>query len=400
MQASLALLLLVSCSASNSGPGTSGEDDGLPDDTATGAGITWRFDAARTGWSRDAAGPEDIASMYREWSYDIEQAIGIDGRDAMDGDLVVAEGLAFLTHELEQDSGDAIWTVHAVDVADGSNRWLTELRYAAGTPAWWGGLLFVSGDDELVALDAVDGAVRWRLAGDFEGSEPAVVDSRLWIPDGEHLLALDPADGATLLSIPADSRGAWYEAPAISEGMVLWCGGEGKELRAYSALDGSLRWTAADGPNRCPVTVSEERVISVVGDRLAAFDLYTGEVAWTASPDVLAEAPTVAADDTAVYLAVDNGVTAVNLQDGEVRWTWTDDESGLAFGTMGIVWSDYAIWPVDTGGNEEIYVFAKETGEFLGRWDSGHPGYLGTPWVLDGRLVVLNGYSGEIYSLY
>lgn len=145
-------------------------------------------------------------------------------------------------------------------------------------------------------------------------------------------------------------------APTVADGTVYT-----PHLRAVDADDGTVRWRYETSPWHAPV-VADGRVYTGGGDDdppLVALDAKTGQVAWSAlSPDVgsLSTAPTFNHDRRLVYVGVQDTIYGIEVDSGDVRWTYD------VFGEVHAVASYARVGVVAVTESGEVYAFG-ESGE-------------------------------------
>ena len=234
--------------------------------------------------------------------------------------------------------------------------------HVQGAPVVAGGRVFVpvsdlaaGTDGGVAAFDAVTGDLVWqRRVGAAVRNAPAVEDGVVVFAalDGS-VNAVDAVTGeerwtAALAPWAAPSSRSLYAAPVISDG-VVYAGG-GRELAALDLHSGEVLWTAS--PIAPGVGELESHASPALADGLLvtafdrghegvmAFAAATGELVWQTAPEVaqgIQGSPAIAG--TAVYVVNERTeVRALDLASGRTLWSSTLDPLGF----------DWAYWAAAT----------------------------------------------------
>jgi outer membrane protein assembly factor BamB len=210
--------------------------------------------------------------------------------------------------------------VHALTVADGTERW-TYRTDGASSPTIVDGRAYLKNQaGEVVALDASNGAEVWR-AGPFRGPTTLGVDDS-GVYFGTEL--------GTIVAIDRDTGHERWEArvadapvgnPALGGGRV-YAGVSDSAFVALDAATGRPAWRVDTGSGAMGTAVVANGIayIGMSGDAstpLRAIDAATGDVLWT-SDDPL-QSPTVA-DGTAYAGSTSGLLTALDAVTGAERW--------------------------------------------------------------------------------
>jgi outer membrane protein assembly factor BamB len=142
--------------------------------------------------------------------------------------------------------------MYALDAADGSQQWRTELNGGSGTVVAVADYLFVgtsksniTAGGSVYALDADSGDVQWRSKTAYGVSAPpTVADGTVYAASGEresagHLYALDTSDGSEQWRF--ENSIGFSSVPTVADGTVF-VGDEGSSLLAVDAADGTKQW--------------------------------------------------------------------------------------------------------------------------------------------------------------
>ena len=227
------------------------------------------------------------------------------------GDTVVAAG----------DDG----TVHAIGLADGTERWQAGFGPdPIGSIAADGNLVFVADFGGFVhALDAESGRETWTTAQPVEGpSTIAATGGRIYAGTATgSLLALDARTGERAWTTLISDLGGAVNAPGFADG-GLYASTARAGIVGVDAASGQIRWRLETTNEEMGTTVVADGTAFVGGlsnagsGRLRAVDVTTGTLRWQL--DELVQAPAIA--DGVAYATGDADLLAVDTATGEVRW--------------------------------------------------------------------------------
>ncbi|WP_247731453.1 PQQ-binding-like beta-propeller repeat protein [Halovivax limisalsi] len=291
----------------------------------------------------DGAGPTaavDVAWTFREGADDTYYEIGTPA--IVDGTVYVAEGRS-------DDEAEAATGVYALDGATGEVEWEQTFpgTNALGSTAVVDGAVVQQLGGMVVVLEADTGAERWRERRDLSNPVTVADDTVYAIEtayaDPPTLVALSLADGGERWTEPlADDGRFWPTAPAVVDGTVYQ---GGSELVALSATDGERRWTRdLDAPVVGSPTVADGDLYAPLGDgTVRAYDL-DGTPRWTQPVESAASvvgtpfvsSPAVA--EGTCYVVNAWQVSALDVQDGSIRWTTEGDADGTPLVADGVVY--------------------------------------------------------------
>jgi hypothetical protein len=237
---------------------------------------------------RHAAGSVDLV----RWRHQLTGA-GHRAPARIDGDCVIVG----VKHE-DSPSG----AVELLSRADGSRRWLAELRASVkGTPAAFAGsVIAVEVTGDVVCLDRATGRERWRVPSPdplrlFAWTEPVVAGGLIVTGDLSHLRALDAATGAP-----------------------RW---ERRDLAPYQTLVG----------HAAPVVAGDMLIVGShpVPPGMVALDLHTGATVWGPGDDTCNHpspgdtpigTPLYDTDSAALYLPIPGAIARVDSATGARAW--------------------------------------------------------------------------------
>jgi outer membrane protein assembly factor BamB len=207
--------------------------------------------------------------------------------------------------------------------------------------------IFAATDRRLFAFDGVTGATQWEqnAFGSFgvRGESLSLRDSDLVLGNGRIFVNSE----TRLFAVDATTGTAEWEYKTNSSidrllrvGNTIYLSsliGEGDRLAAIDGTSGLERWTSDADAGLVPWAGTAEFVVGpVFGEsrhpidtpiRLGAIETATGELAWTTElrTDDFFHPTVCIADDTVIHAA--GTVSALDLDDGTVRWTHELDAS-------------------------------------------------------------------------
>lgn len=163
-------------------------------------------------------------------------------------------------------------------------------------------------------------------------SGPIVAEGRLYTMDSDYeVRAFDAATGKAVwtreLSVPGDDDEAFGGGLAYADGLVFATTGFAKVF-ALNASTGNEVWHGeVTAPVRSAPTVAESRVVAVsIDNRVSAFDVDTGELAWTHAgftevAGLLGSASAAVSGSTAIVPYSSGEVYAIRVANGRVSWS-------------------------------------------------------------------------------
>lgn len=324
----------------------------------------------------------------------------------------------------------------AMDVTDGTDRWTftpsipnpetgTQSNAFAriASPTVVDGVVYISVSfgiqdaneyyhTALIAVDGATGTQRWRIDSSTPSfSAVAAADGTLFVagPDltgdgGEHVYALNPADGTVRWRQPGGG------VPPVADGRVFIT--EESGVTALDAATGEIVWTALPQVKNLFTELVSNGTLFVAegtppGATLIALDAATGTEQWRTAYDPTSSSyPSIGtADDERVYVqmeTMDADVIALDRTDGSERWkatipqhTKTADQQhvpvkGLARVGNLLYIGGAALQPTD---GSPVWMYATP--------GSGPSGYLravagGRAYLtVDGNLIVLSGTTDQ-----
>lgn len=264
----------------------------------------------------------------------------------------------------------------------------------------------------LIAVDAATGTKRWRIDSSPPSfSAVAAADSTLFVagPDltgdgGEHVYALNPADGTVRWRQPGGG------VPPVADGRAFTT--EESGVTALDAATGEVVWTALPQVKNLFTELVSNGTLFVAegtppGATLIALDAATGTEQWrTAYDPTPSSYPSIGTvDDERVYVqmeTMDADVIALDRTDGSERWKATIPQptktagqqhvpvKGLARGGNLLYVGGAALQPTD---GSPVWMYATPGSEPSGylRAVAGGRAYL----TVGRKLIVLRGTTDQ-----
>jgi len=286
---------------------------------------TWAFDAA-TGepeWDTDlGALPHQYPPTYRD-----------------DTLFVVAKASGGVNTDLPG-------SVRALDPADGSQQWRTDLPVTS-TVAHDGEWLYVAAKEDkqgyVQALDPASGERGWRFdvpaPRSYVLGTPAYADGTLYVTathladDGRTsgaLYALDPATGTASWSMSTEA--ALPFAPVVADDRIHLVGRDGTVQTV--STDGERGWSADAGADvYTRPTYADGRLFVLTVDDIVAYD--DGEVDWRAASD-RTQLTGMAVGGGTLYVGGEP-LFALDAETGDVQFELTEDVFHLTYGAPVVV---------------------------------------------------------------
>lgn len=319
-------------------------------------------DPTHAGFGPEERGPHE----------DVEVAWTFEGDEVLDAAPVVADRLAFV-------SGTMAGT-YAVDVTTGESRWESRVRSGSGMAIADGTLYVGTVPGEIAALDAADGTRRWTTEiGDLFAGPPTVVDGVVFGCCRGTFASLDADTGETLWTV--DLAGWTDPASAVVDGVVYVGDREGTAY-AFDATTGEEIWQVELHGSISAAPAVRRDVVYFISGSIFALDRATGEQRWRSTPPGLVATPPVVTDD--VVVAGQGTKVAFDADTGDQRWRYDEIDWRSSEGTPATA-ADDTIYVSGPDGN--VHALDLETGDR--RWQysvDGDPA--AAPVAVDGLLLV------------
>lgn len=302
-------------------------------------------------------------------------------------------GTVFLT------AADGI--LHAIDVADGIERWRVTIGSGATAPVLYDDIVLATGGNRLYAFDADDGSEVWSaVTGPSNRFSPAAIhDGVVYVGNRDRFVyAVSPIDGdvfwCTRTGGPVETR------PAVTNDLVYARSTTG-ELHALETATGEERWRHPTGwaPGASVTVISAGIVVtSGPGDPLTCLDADTGSILWQTQLDGEVTSPPVGCGGIVFVPIVDStrrtsAITAIEASTGYARWRVELDTSMTGSPSL----SDTAVHVGGVDGT--VHSFDRQTGREI--WTYARPDTFAasSPIVVDGVLYV-GGVSTDATSTF
>ncbi|MFC6796716.1 PQQ-binding-like beta-propeller repeat protein [Haladaptatus sp. DYSN1] len=411
--------------AGATGAGLSTLSDVAAAETAVSGYPTYAYDSQNTWHAAGEAAP-DTDAMVR-WSVDTPEAAPYAP--------AIADGVAYVVHEVTASHTDRTLYLSAIDLASQSTAWSKEIGNSGSkyTPIVHEDRVIVVGvasgeqvfvENDVAAFSRSDGAELWRYESDAKyPSVGTLADGQVFFKligvDGHRsaFVALDTEDGSETWRVdgpsPRDNEHGNLsdgepDAPAVTDGTVYFT--DQQRILALSTEDGSEVWRDDRGtPLSVSPVVGDGLVYLTVGRRVVAYDPADGTPVW--ARDVTnhrgVSQPTVA--NGTVYVRDGyNTFWAIDAATGEYRWerqydthpggdTW--DQMAISGFYSTIVAADSKLFALAQLNNGEyhLFTFDTETGDVLNVLPARpNSTYISNPIVADGRLYLTGG--GSVYE--
>ncbi|GAB3321133.1 PQQ-binding-like beta-propeller repeat protein [Haloplanus salinarum] len=227
----------------------------------------------------------------------------------------VANGTVYVAAR-ERGSDEA--TVHAIDTANGTERWRFDGASDAihSSPAVAGDTVYFGSHDTTVyALNTDDGSERWRFEAEQEiFSSPAVANGTVYVGAVSQLHALDAQDGSERWRF---EMGTFRSSPVVVNGVVYF-GGTNDYVYAVNANDGSQLWRfeALNSVSSSPAVVNGTVYIGSEDNNVYAL---TGDATSQVETESRIQTPTATQPATASSTGTDGDETDENGVGGDGR---------------------------------------------------------------------------------
>lgn len=281
--------------------------------------------------------------------------------------------------------------------------WSRALGESLSSPVVAGGRVYIGAGSLLYCLEASTGATVW--SHDFGGlvsAPPAVSRGRVYAASRRgDLICFSARTGKRLWTV--SHGGLQYASPLVSEDgktVIFGPGVPHREIRAYNALTGALRWSfAARQPSYSSAALSGNSVVVGANDgRFYCLNLSTGAEIWQFQiQDGEIDMATPSIEGGTVYLSATGfpNVYALSLADGSALWSVRPGNYGFAFkGSSAAVLSDriFLARREIVGSKNALYTHLRTNGnEIWSAKDSASaqlPGFVSSPSVAGDRVFV------------
>ncbi len=267
-------------------------------------------------------------------------------------------------------------------------------------PAWapvhaQGRLFIALRNGHVAAVNLADGQVAWDVEQTVM-AQPAVGDRLLFVAGEDELVALETATGTEIWSIPLDAP---LSAPLVWNMQWLIATLDVGTVVALRGDDGGAVWrrTLDAGIEVAPALAGDRMYVSLVDGGLVALSLVSGESLWEQQ---LEGAPqqVLPLDDLFVG-AADNNFYRLSRLDGTEQWRWPTggdivgvaavDEERVFFSSL-----DNFVWALDRASGVQRWRVSSAARPTAG------PSYVGDLLVFGGLSQQINFYDPSDGTLY
>ncbi len=254
----------------------------------------------------------------------------------------------------------------------------------------------------------VDVYRRWEFAaGNLPLSEPVTDGSLLFFGgDAGVLYALDASTGDLKWSFPTDPLSPIRMMPAV-DGRVVYFGTVGGQFYAVSADSGAMLWRAETGGwvTGSPVIYTGYVILTCYDGRVLALSCAGGAEVWKhGSGGEFLRAPLVLLGDSVAYGGMSGSVVLLDARSGQRRWG-----QSLPGWISGVVYDGQALYACAVGPRTGgVHKLDALSGEVKWKYTSLSNNYWSCPAVCGervyagnlGSLVCLAGSSGDPLWVY
>lgn len=224
--------------------------------------------------------------------------------------------------------------------------------------------LFVGthGGGQFFALNPEDGTIFWSLDELDEHVAAAAVheDTAYFGSTGETFFAVDVESGEIEWSFEADGE-IWMAAVLVNQ--KVYFGTTTGILYALDAGTGEELWNVALGANVGLIAYDQDMLIVPSGNTLYAVHPDTGETLWESEERGQWIYPAIA--DDRIYIGTRDGIFyAIDLENGETRWTFEGNTNFLAWSAPVVV--NNIVYARNRGTS--LYAFDAKSGDVL--WET------------------------------
>lgn len=264
------------------------------------------------------------------------------GSSEIENPLAVGQGSVYAS----LDEG----TVQSLDTQTGETRWRSNLEAAMYTNS--GSVLanetLYTGDiaGNMYAIDVTTGDVRWKTQPEPKSPKGtiAVHNGRIYLASDLMLGAIDAADGTQLWTTRLEEPvwGPAWGPPTVDEDVYLALGPNPPMVAAFSTETGDVKWTyktteQSDVEDRTPeervsifpwspIVTEAAIIVADTGGAIASVTKDDGSERWRYRIDEYPNHLPVASGET-VYVPTEEGLVAVSMSSGEVRWRTLDGDT-------------------------------------------------------------------------
>ena len=335
-------------------------------------------------WSETVGDDTDTLESARETEEDISRravlgALGVGAVGAVAGGAWFTTS-RLLTSETERfptfryDAANTGYAPRAVGPTEGvTEAWSVSLgREVLSSPVVDRDVVFASAEDALFAVDTADGTERWQAdAGSLTFFGTTLGDGVVYLARRE----FDATGGLVALDIE-DGEERWFEegelfgqgTPVLDDDRVYSVGGNG--LQAFELSERTVVWSSEEFSSTSLSGALVDETLYFAGstsveEGLVAVDTADGSERWVVPFDSFANASPAVADGLVVLGDNDGTLLGIDADDGERRWEFETDGAlisspAIASGTVYVGSGEGSLYAVDASSGEQQWRF--ETG--------------------------------------
>lgn len=252
-------------------------------------------------------------------------------------------------------------------------------------------------EDAVIAIDFATGKTVWKAsqpglpAGRGASSTPCVADGRVYAVGSKRVWCVNLSDGKTVWEAPFPKKKAVGSSPLVSDGVLVV---NADHLVGFDAATGKELWRQekAGGGNASPVPweAGGKKFIICNGKELAAVDLKTGAIAWTAEAGG-DSTPGIAGDILAVQSRrPDLGLVAYRISPEKAEQLWKFPIDARRTQSSPIIHGGH-VYLMDDNSH---YCFEAQTGKKM--WEAQAQSTISSPLLVDGKLFALAGNGNNL----
>ncbi len=266
------------------------------------------------------------------------------------------------------------------------------------SPAITNHLLYVgSSIGNLTSIWVNNGTPKWKGIEGVILSSPAIYNNTLFIGEGTNLSAFNASDG-TLLWTRYSNNSNNYATPAVRDGIVYMGGSNGTgNLGVFYALwtnNGTIKWSKKlNGTyTSSPTLVNDLLYIGTLTKQVYALNTTDGDIVWNyTTGDVIYSSPAFFKGVTYIG-SNDNNLYAFNATNGTLVWNYStggDVYSSPTITENGILFVG--------GADNKFYAFNATNGEKLWEYTTENLISYSSPAIANGRIYI-GCVNGDMYA--
>lgn len=245
-------------------------------------------------------------------------------------------------------------------------------------------------DDAVICLDFETGKTLWKAAlpgeptGRGASSTPCVADGKIFAVGSRRVWCMNPSDGKVLWEVPFPKKKSTGSSPLFMDGVLVV---NADHLIGLDAATGKELWRQekAGGGNASPVPweAGGRKMVICNGRDLAAVDLKTGAVVWTAEAGG-DSTPAIAGDVLAVQSRKPAlGLVAYRISPEKAEQMWKHPIEALRTQSSPVLHGGH-VYLTDDNNH---YCFEAATGRVA--WQTQAQTTISSPLVADGKLFAM-----------